>query len=98
METEEQKEKTELKKSYTNVKFLEYTYWGKGKHFISVLVKSPEMKKEEVLARIYLDYDKEQKKSTYYAKDFWGMDVLQKTNNLIELKKEFKRLAPEMAR
>ncbi len=89
-------EATKNNRSFTEVKFYEYTRWNKGQHFISMLVKSKEMKKQEVAARIYMERGKDSK-AKYYALDVFG-NRYEDAKNLVELKNLLKRLAPNFAR
>lgn len=77
--------------------FLEYDYFRKGQHFISVLVKTPETKLPKVVARIFREFNPELKKTIYTAKNSLGENLFSPTENLYLLKKDLKENVQQLA-
>lgn len=71
----------------SKVFFVEYSTWNKGQHFITAMLKING--KKYVIGRIFREYDAENKKIKYYAKDRDGNQVFADTQNLTNLKKKF---------
>lgn len=72
------------KRTYTKIKFLEYSTANKGQHFITVI-----QGKNNVVGRIYREYDEVNKKAIYTAKDKEGNPVFQEEQGLVAIKKAF---------
>jgi hypothetical protein len=84
-----QSQKTKETTLITN--FLEYGYYGNGKHMVSAIIKTPGEKRGTVAARIFVDFsDETPRRATYTAKDAEGNKVFEPTGKLWELKKQIK--------
>lgn len=80
METQNNKNKT----TYSKIKFLEYSTAAKNQHFITVIHG-----KNNVVGRIYREYDDVNKKAVYTAKDREGNPIYQDQPSLVGIKKAF---------
>lgn len=83
----------ETKKSKTV--FIEYSSYNKGQHFMTVVQTQDH--KRIIIGRVYKEYDKENKKTKYYATDFEGNQVFKDTTELYVLKQKFIEYGPSMA-
>jgi hypothetical protein len=83
----------ETKKSKTV--FIEYSSYNKGQHFMTVVQTQDH--KRIIIGRVYKVYDKENKKTHYYATDFEGNQVFKNITELYALKQKFIEHGPNLA-
>ena len=69
---------------FGKIKFLEYSTANKGQHFITVI-----QGKNNIVGRIYREYDDVNKKAVYTAKDKEGNPVFIEEPSLVGIKKAF---------
>ena len=67
--------------------FIEYSTANKGQHFMTVMQNTNGQR--NVIGRIYREYDKENKKTTYKATDSKGNQVFANFSELRDIKKQF---------
>ena len=67
--------------------FVEYSTADKGQHFMTVVQNKDHHR--IIIGRIYREYDKENKKYTYYAADFANNQVFADYKDLYAIKKQF---------
>ncbi len=75
--------------------FIEYSSYTKGQHFMTVVQTQDH--KRIIIGRVYREYDKENKKSHYYATDFAGNPIFKDAKGLTELKQNFIEYGKTMA-
>ena len=94
MNTKHQKSKTE-QYSLSRLIVMHYLSAEKGQHSYTVLYRNDNGTKQ-VIGRIYREYDPIAKKITYHAKDWQGNEIFTPTQNLYEVKKQFKENAQQL--
>jgi hypothetical protein len=75
--------------------FIEYSNYSAGQHYMTIIQN--ENNKRIIIGRIYRNYDKENHKYTYNAKDFDGNTIFSDTKELHVLKSKFKEHGPILA-
>ena len=76
-----------LKRPFDKTVFVEYSSNKPGQHFITV-IKTVDGKRR-IIGRIFREYDKENKKASYVARDWSGTQVFQDIPDLPSIKKNF---------
>ncbi|MBI4946490.1 MAG: hypothetical protein HY840_08830 [Bacteroidetes bacterium] len=79
--------------AYGKIVFIEYSTAEKGQHFMAVM--QTEDGKRQVIARFFREWDAENKKMKYTAKDREGKEIFPADFNLYALKKKFIEKAKE---
>ncbi len=76
-------------KTQTNSKtvFIEYSTAVKGQHFMTVMQN--EHGKRQIIGRVFRDWDKDNKKMNYTARDWAGNEIFADTKDLYAIKKKF---------
>jgi len=75
--------------------FIEYSSTEKGQHFMTVMQNGNGQRK--IIARVFREYDQENKKTKYVAKDHQGNQIFADIPDLMSLKKKFAEKGKEMA-
>ena len=78
-----------------NVLFLEYTYFDRGEHCITVIVKND--RQRIIVGRIFKEFNDQTKKYEYYSTDALGNRVFVDHKELHAIKKQFKEHGETMA-
>ena len=78
---------TDNQQKKSPIMFLKYGSNEKGQHFETVIQRMPDGKKE-VIARVFKEWDVENKKTKYIARDISGKEIFS-GHNLYALEKEF---------
>ncbi len=75
--------------------FIEYGTTEKGQHFMTVMQNGNGQRK--IIARVFREYDQENKKTKYIAKDHQGNQIFADIPDLMGLKKKFVENGKQMA-
>ena len=78
-----------------NVLFLEYTYFDRGEHCITVIVKHD--RQRIIVGRIFKEFNNQTKKYEYYSTDALGNRVFVDYKELNKIKKQFRKHSETMA-
>ena len=76
-----------MKTQKSKTVFIEYSTAEKGQHFMTVMQN--EQGKRQIIGRVFREYDKENKKMNYTAKDWAGNEIFADTKDLYAIKKKF---------
>ena len=75
--------------------FIEYSSTEKGQHFMTVMQNGNGQRK--IIARVFREYNQENKKTKYIAKDHQGNQIFADIPDLMSLKKKFVENGKQMA-